>query len=341
MDMDLLTHIGAFVNAHGLVGADGVVAVSGGPDSVALAHALASHDAVSKTVLAHVNHRLRGAESDADEEFVTGLPADWFPNQPARLPCCVQRVDTAAEATRRGQNLEATARDLRYAWLAQVARETGATWVAVAHTADDQAETVLFRMLRGTGIEGLRGMSLRRPLDRSIDLVRPLLDVRRQDVLAYLEANALPYRLDSSNRDTTFTRNRIRRELIPQLEREYNPAFVDALCRLARQAADVQMEMRRLAEELLTQAELPRAGATLVLRTDVLNAALPHRLREMFRLVWQREKWPENAMGFDEWQRLVAVVNGDAKACDLPSGVRVRRTDRVVQLTRQRSEPEA
>jgi tRNA(Ile)-lysidine synthase len=200
---------------------------------------------------------------------------------------------------------------------------------------------VLFRILRGTGVEGLRGMSARRPLDGPIDLVRPILGARRQDVLAYLETNALPHRLDSSNRDTTFTRNRIRRELIPKLEREYNPALVDALCRLARQADEVQTEMRRRAEELLAQAELPRAGATLVFRTDALIAASPHRMREMFRLVWQRERWPEIAMGFDEWQRLVAVVKGDAKACDLPGGVRVRRTERVVQLACQQTEPKA
>jgi tRNA(Ile)-lysidine synthase len=322
--MDLRSHVGAFFDTQALIPAAGVVAVSGGPDSVALAHTLAGHG----IVLAHFNHQLRGAESDGDEEFVAGLPA--------RL-CRVQRVDTAAEAARRGENLEATARDLRYAWLAQVAREIGAAWVAVAHTADDQAETVLFRLLRGTGVEGLRGMAARRPLDGPIDLVRPLLDVRRHDVLAYLEANGLPYRMDSSNRDTTFTRNRLRRELIPQLEHEYNPALVEALCRLARQAGEVQLEMRGLAEELLARAELPRAGATLVFRTDVLSAVSPHRIREMFRLVWQRERWPESAMGFDEWQRLVAVVNGDATASDLPGGVHVRRAERVIQLTARRA----
>jgi tRNA(Ile)-lysidine synthase len=318
--MDFLAHVSAFFDAQALVGTAGVVAVSGGPDSVALAHALASRE----IVLAHFNHRLRGAESDADEEFVAGLSA---------RPCHVQRVDTAAEAARRGQNLEATARDLRYAWFAQVAREVGAAWVAVAHTADDQAETLLFRLLRGTGVEGLRGMSARRPLDGRIDLVRPMLTIRRRDVLAYLKANALPYRVDSSNRDTTFTRNRLRHELIPQLEREYNPGLVDVLCRLAWQADKVQMEMRGLAAELLAQAELPRAGAMLVFRANVLIAAPPHRVREMFRMVWQREQWPESAMGFDEWQRLVVVVHGETTAQDLPGGVHVRRAQRVIQLT--------
>jgi tRNA(Ile)-lysidine synthase len=333
--MKLLAHVATFLDAQALVGTVGVVGVSGGPDSVALAHSLVSHE--FKVVLAHFNHMLRGAESDADEEFVAGLPARWFPNQPERLPCRVERADTAAEAARRGQNLEATARDLRYAWLADVARQEGAAWVAVAHTADDQAETVLFRLLRGTGVEGVWGVLARRPLEGAIDLVRPFLDVRRQDVLDYLEENRLAYRLDSSNGDTSFTRNRLRRELIPRLEHDYNPGLVNALCRLAGQANDVQLEMRGLANELLAQAELPRAGTTLVFRADVLRAAASHRLREMFRLVWQREHWPQSAMGFDEWQRLVAVVRGGATDWDLPGGVHVRRVQRVIQVTASRT----
>ncbi len=192
---------------------------------------------------------------------------------------------------------------------------------------------MLFRILRGSGLDGLRGMAPRRPLDGAIDLVRPLLTVRRADVLAYLQAEGLPYRQDSSNLDLAFTRNRIRRDLIPRLESDYNPALVPLLCRLAEQAQEVQAEMRRLAEDLLARAELPRTGGTLVFRTDVLAAAPPHRLREMFRLAWQRERWPQSAMGFDEWQRLVALVHGDAIAWDLPAGIRARRAGSVIQLS--------
>jgi tRNA(Ile)-lysidine synthase len=337
--MDLPSHVAAFLDTHGLAGAAGVVAVSGGPDSVALAHALVPlrrAGRLPKLILAHVNHRLRGPESDADEQFVAGLPARWCPDDPALLPCRVRHAETAADAARRGENLEAVAREQRYAALAEVARAEGAAWVAVGHTADDQAETVLFRLLRGSGLEGLRGMALRRPLDGTIDVVRPLLTVRRRDVVDYLEAQALPYRQDSSNLDLTFTRNRIRRELIPRLEREYNPGLADVLCRLAQQAQEAEQEMRRLAEELLAAAELPRAGDTLVFRTEVLAAVPPHRLREMFRLVWQREHWPRGAMGFEEWQRLAGVVRGEQAAWDLPGGVHVRRVGRVVQVGARR-----
>ena len=329
--MNIASCVAAFLGAHGLAGSAGVVAVSGGPDSVALAHILLRQGSLSRLVLAHVNHQLRGPESDRDEQFVAALPAQWCPDDPTRLPCRTVRIDTPAAAV--GHNLEATARDQRYAWLAQVAREEGAAWVAAAHTADDQAETVLFHLLRGSGLDGLRGMVPRRPLDGDIALIRPLLAVRRAEVVEYLAAESLPYCVDSTNCNLALTRNRIRHELIPQLERDYNPGLTQVLCRLATQAQDVQAEMRRLAEELLTAAELPRAGSMLVFRADVLTAASAHRLREMFRLVWQREDWPQNAMGFDEWQRLAEVARGVLTAWDLPAAIRVRRIERVIQLS--------
>jgi tRNA(Ile)-lysidine synthase len=331
--MDLRSHVAAFFDDQGLVGTTGVVAVSGGPDSVALAHVLVGQPALPHVVLAHVNHQLRGAESDADEAFVRGLGACWYPDLPTHLPYRTARLDTATAAQRRGENLEAVAREQRYAWLAQVAREEGAAWVAVGHTADDQAETVLFRLLRGSGLDGLRGMSPRRPLDGAVQLVRPLLTARRADVYAYLQERAVMFRVDSSNLDVRFTRNRIRRELIPQLEQQYNPALVPILCRLAEQAQEVQGEMHRLAEELLARAELPRAGTTLIFRTEALIGAPPHRMREMFRLAWQREGWPTGAMGFDEWQRLVALVHGEVPAWDLPGGIRARHAGAVIQLS--------
>jgi tRNA(Ile)-lysidine synthase len=326
--MNLPAHVAAFLDTHGLTGSVGVVAISGGPDSVALAHVLCRHGPV---ILAHVNHQIRASESDRDEEFVAALAAQWCPDDPTRLPCRRVRLDTPGAA--QGRNLEATAREQRYAWLALVAREASAAWVATAHTADDQAETVLFHLLRGSGLDGLRGMVPRRPLDGDIALVRPLLAVRRVAVLAYLQAQGLPYCLDSTNRSLVLTRNRLRHELIPQLERGYNPGLTDTLCRLAVQAQDVQAEMHDLAAALLATAELPRAGRMLVFRAAVLAAASAHRLREMFRLVWQRERWSQSAMGFDEWQRLVEVVRGAVTAWDLPDGVHARKVGRVLQLS--------
>ncbi len=306
-----------------------VVAVSGGPDSVALARAViqARISIDGRVVLAHLNHGLRGAESDADEAFVADLAA--------RLPgleLVRTRLDVAAEADATGSNLEATARRLRYAWLADVARTRGLSLVATGHTADDQAETVLHRLLRGTGLQGLRGIAPRRPLGSGVELVRPLLAVTRADVLAYLQSLDQPYRQDSTNRDLRRTRNRIRHELLPLLAREYNPAVVAVLGRLAAQAAEAFREEESAAAALLAVAELPRAGRQLVFDSSRLAAAPARVVRAMLRLAWEREGWPRDAMTFAAWQRLAALTCGEGKAADFPGGVHARRRGRVVLL---------
>src|SRR4051794_9260207 len=153
--VSLPDHIAAFLQrSHG---SPGIVAVSGGPDSVVLAHLLRN----ARVTYAHFNHQLRGPESDTDEAFVRDLPRSW---QCEQIAVRVERADVGAEAKRAGQNLEAFARERRYAWLAEMARAEGAAWVATGHTADDQAETVLFRLLRGSGLGGLRAMAESRPL---------------------------------------------------------------------------------------------------------------------------------------------------------------------------------
>ncbi len=309
--------------------APGVVAVSGGPDSVALLRALLELRPAALLTVAHLNHRLRGADSDADEAFVAALHARFG----AGLGWRCQRLDVAALARERGDNLESVARQVRYDWLTDVARETGAHWVATGHTADDQAETVLHRLLRGTGLKGLCGIPARRALAPGIEVVRPLLHATRAQVLAFLEALGQDFRRDASNADLRYTRNRIRHELLPHLAERYNPAVVAVLCRLAGQAAEVQAEEEAAARALLTEAELPRAGATLVFDAARLAGAGRHRVREAFRLVWEREGWPTGGVGFEDWERVAAVALGEVTAVDLPGGLRVRRRKRVVQIT--------
>src|SRR5262249_49811343 len=149
-----------------------VAAVSGGADSVALARALleARPGPAFPVVLAHLNHQLRGPDSDADECFVAGL---GLPG----VEVVVGRLEVARLAAQRGENLEAVARQERYRWLAGVARERGLRWVATGHTASDQAETVLHRLLRGSGLQGLRGIAARRDLGEGVEVLRPLLGV--------------------------------------------------------------------------------------------------------------------------------------------------------------------
>src|SRR5262249_21254257 len=190
--------------------------------------------AIPQLVLAHVNHQLRGDESDGDERFVQGLNTTWHVDD-GRLKCRTTRIPMAEIARAEHDNLESTARRGRYAWLTRVANEENAAWVVTGHTADDQAETVLFRLLRGSGVLGLSGITECRPLDGNVKLLRPLLSVRRQAVLDYLGERQIAYRVDSSNRDLRFTRNRLRLELLPMLQENYNPGIVEVLCGLAEQ----------------------------------------------------------------------------------------------------------
>jgi tRNA(Ile)-lysidine synthase len=250
------------------------------------------------------------------------------------LDCRCGRLDVRGAAESEGANLEEVARRLRYDWLARVAEEVGAPWVATGHTANDQAETVLHRLLRGAGLRGLRGIAARRPLTDRVSLVRPLLTATRDEVMAYLDAVGQPYRTDSTNRDPARTRNRIRHELLPLLAAEHNPQIVDVLGRLAAQAEEVYGAEEEQARALLAAAELPRAGALVVLDAERLATEGRPRLREALRLLWEREGWPVGGMGFDAWERVAAVALGELAAIDLPGDVRVRRRGRVVQLGR-------
>ena len=206
-----------------------VAAVSGGPDSVALLHALARQGAfpADKLVVAHLNHQLR-PESAADASFVRALAEEW------QIEFCGGETDVVELSQSRGLSLEAAARDARYSFLAEVAREVGATAVVTGHNQNDQAETVLMHILRGSGLTGLRGMRPVSPLPGApeLDLLRPLLGVDRATIEAYCLRNDLTFVQDDSNLDTTFFRNRLRHELLPELV-SYNPRIVALLYNLA------------------------------------------------------------------------------------------------------------
>ncbi|MBE7472689.1 MAG: tRNA lysidine(34) synthetase TilS [Anaerolineales bacterium] len=238
-----------------------VLGVSGGPDSLCLLDVLETLRPTFDLTLtiAHVNHQLRGADSQTDEAFVRTVAAQ------RQLPLFVESVDVAAIAAQRKQSLEEAARQLRYAFLGRVAHQVKATKIAVGHHADDQVETVLMHFLRGTGLAGLRGMlpltdlaQLRltpndfpsssfilHPL--SFRLIRPLLETSRREIEAYCQARKLEPRQDFSNQDTTFFRNRLRHELIPQLE-TYNPNIRQILQRTAKvMAAEAEFLQEQVA----------------------------------------------------------------------------------------------
>jgi len=267
-----------------------VVAVSGGADSVCLLHWLHTQPPAPglRLHVAHLNHQLRGAESDADAAFVADLARQW------ELPATVESADVAAYKQAHQLTLEEAARAVRYAFLLRVSREIGATAVAVGHTADDQVETIILHWLRGAGLAGLRGMAAvttRWGLEAGAAdaprprLVRPLLDWSRDDVLTYLRAAGLTWREDQSNQDLTFLRNRIRHQLIPLLL-TYNPALRATLRRAAQAIGDdydwLSAEVRRVWGEVLPPASslLGQGERTSTLSfTRPAFAALPPALQ--------------------------------------------------------------
>lgn len=240
--MDLLHAVQHDIDTYCLLkpGARVVVGVSGGPDSVVLLHLLRRLSGPLDFTLhvAHLHHGIRGADADADADFVAALADAWG------LPCTVERADVPAIAEAHKLALEEAARRARYTFLSRVAQQTGALRIAVGHNADDQSETVLMHLLRGAGPAGLRGMLPLTPLRDyhllvacprpapELKLIRPLLSIPRADIEAYCAAEQLATRFDRSNLDTTFFRNRLRHEVLPFLA-EINPRIAQNLRHLA------------------------------------------------------------------------------------------------------------
>ena len=249
-----------------------VVAVSGGADSVALLDILSSiPDMRLHLVVAHLNHSLRGTESDGDAAFVEQLAACY------RLPCNVRRQDVKEISRQRKLSLEEAGRNARYEWFDEVAEACFAHWIALGHHADDQAETFLLRLFRGSGATGLASMRLL----SSDRYVRPLLPLTRAEILAYLERRGLSYRHDSSNDETLFLRNRIRHECLPYL-RTFNPAIGERLNNTAEALAADEAVL-----EMLVDGVFPRLSRTdsdqIVLDVPAVRSELPGLRYRLYR----------------------------------------------------------
>jgi tRNA(Ile)-lysidine synthase len=305
------------------------VAVSGGADSVALLLLLAELRKQLGIVLSvvHFNHKLRGKDSDGDEKFAAKLAEKYG------FVFHAGRADIAAKAKSRKANLEDTARRARYEFFARLVKDGRVDKVAVAHTADDQAETVLAHILRGTGLAGLGGIH---PTVGHV--VRPLLGVRRAELRAYLQAKKQTWREDATNRDTTRMRARIRKKLLPILEKQFQAAVVQHLSSLADLARDDEAFLNMFAEArlniILEQAHL-LDGAALdddcarISVGDLIDSARTASAisRRMVRLLVKRAK-PGIGQLSGEHVRAVlelAAHGENGKLLPLPGGVEVRR----------------
>ena len=333
------------------------VAVSGGADSVALVRALAEAAPEIGLVLsvAHVHHGIRGSEADADAHFVADLA------ERLGLAFQLHRVDTPAAAREQKQTLEEAARALRYAWFRSLLFEGAADAVATAHTLDDQAETVLHRLLRGAWTEGLSGIhpvidceslpqraSSSGAPQRGV-ILRPFLAVRRVEIEAWLRAIGQPWREDATNADPAFTRNRIRHELLPQLA-EFNPRIAEQLAHMAEIARDEEAwweaELARLLPSLVLPGKPVRGGGRAVsthpdegsvgMELERLRALAPAVRRRVLRAAADQLGCPLN---FEQTERLMAMTAADASAAgakkqQLTAELRAERTARELRLLR-------
>ncbi len=300
-----------------------IVAVSGGPDSLALLHILARLDLHSGLVAIYIDHGLRPAETGTEIKMIgevcTGL----------QIPFATHAVDVGGHRRRTGSSLEEAARTLRYAALESARIRHGAAVIAVAHTADDQAEEVLLRLIRGCGREGLSGMALKRDT-----IVRPLLHERKISLLTYLNENNLSFCRDSSNQSRTFLRNRVRLDLLPFLEQNFNPAIRTNLLQTA--------EILRHEEDLLRDLSQQAYGRLVRISEDAagderpspapLSIALPAFIDThpaLQRRVLEKVFWRMGtAPGFRQIEQVRnLIINGSTGAeIHLGAGLRVWKT---------------
>jgi tRNA(Ile)-lysidine synthase len=289
----------SFIQRYSLVSPEEtvVVGVSGGADSVCLLHVLAKwrKELGINLHIAHLNHQLRGVESEADAKYVSDLAGSLG------IPVTIDRQDVAAYRLGRNFSVEEAARELRYAFFARVAGEVGAHQIAVGHTRDDQVETILMHILRGTGVTGLCGLAPCSPMVyesrgttfpaehlsvakgqlSNILVIRPLLDIIREETTSYCQEHQLDPRIDSSNVSLSFFRNRIRLQLLPLL-RQYNPSVDQALLRLAAIAKEDNAFIERQASRLWNEAARQENNAIYLDRKQI--ASLPISLqRQLLR----------------------------------------------------------
>ena len=291
-----------------------VAAVSGGGDSVALAHLLAElagRSLVTLAGLAHVNHRLRGPASDGDERFCRDLA------RRLGVPCLVESAAVAEFARSRRVSVERAGHEVRHAFFRRAAAELGAGRVALGHTIDDQAETVLLRLIRGAGTAGLSGMRPRTGL-----VVRPLLAVSRAELRAYLADRSIPFREDASNADRRVPRNRVRHELLPQL-RTYSPRIVEALARQADIAQADDAWLSHLANKAAGDL-VSYGGGAVEMDAAGLSRLPPALARRVVRGALARVAPGRRDIGFGPVERVRRVAAGGPPRADLP-GCRVER----------------
>lgn len=308
--------------------------VSGGPDSIALLHLLnrLREDLGFGLYAGHLNHMFRGEEADADAGLVENLAGEW------QIPLINQKINVPEYIRQHRLSPEQGAREVRYRFFEEAAAGVGAGKVALGHHADDQAETVLLNLIRGAGITGLSGI----PPVRQGLYIRPLLKLRRSQIEQYCRTFGLPYRVDSSNLQPVYLRNRIRLELIPLLENKYNPAMVDSLNRLAEIARDEDGYLEAVSLNVFEKVVKSCETGKIIISLEKL-APYPIALkRRVIRIACRRLAGYDALPSFEQLGKALEIIGdktGQGKV-EWPAGVVLVKRYGFLEMIKNRVVPQ-
>lgn len=318
-----------------------LLGVSGGPDSMALLHLFWAVNREAgwqlRLHVAHLNHQLRGKEAEADAAFVQAA-ADGL-----EIPCTTDTRDIAALAEKESGGIEEVARRERYAFFERTCLKIGAKTIAVAHHADDNAETILHRILRGTGVRGLGGIPRSRSLvpDSDLRVIRPLLRFTRKAILRYLADAGIVYREDQSNQSHDSMRNRIRNVILPEIERQVNPQVSDALNRLGEQAQWVEEYLAETVHRTFETLIVSRTDQILTLNCDALAKKSRIVQTEIIRLAYRSFGLGEQDLSFAHLTSALDLIADPAsgKQIHLPGGMSIEKRYHQLVVSLPTDEP--
>ncbi len=301
-----------------------VVGVSGGADSVALLRALhfLQNQLKLELYVAHFDHLTRAGQSAEERRWVEELAKQL------QLPVRIGKLGIEGDLS------EEAMRESRLSFLVETAQQFGAAFICLAHHADDQAETVLHHLIRGTGLRGMTGIPARRVLSERLTLLHPILSVRKAEILNYLESISQEFCVDSSNQDPRYTRNLIRHQLIPLLNK-LNPQSVSHVIQLSRQVSETYGYIQNRAQKLFDSSVISIDDEMVRLDAGALRDVPVMMIRELFRLIWEKQKWPRKKMTFTHWGNLAQFVRNDQVRIDFPAGITARKRGEMLTLERR------